>query len=288
MKQKIKYEDMDLPVDIFRWSPSTSREQQHYHHSFEIGLCESGSGRFYFGDKSYSIEQNDLFIVNHMEDHIAQSDPDDPARFIFIYFDPSLLQSEEPDLLMPFAYFPLRFRNRLSGDSERLEELRVLIRKLWEEQDRRSPGYRTAIKSHMLLLCVQLLRLTREEFQQEEWQRGARSYHFIRPVLQYIADNYQQELELKTLADMLSLSLSQTSRLIQEATGLKFKDYLLSHRIQHAKRMLGTTDASVTDICYACGFQSLATFYRSFARTVGMSPTVYRNRSQFAIDTDNT
>jgi mannose-6-phosphate isomerase-like protein (cupin superfamily) len=115
---QITYDDNELPINIFRWVPKSILEPQHHHHSFEMGLCISGSGLFYFGDQTYRISPGDLFIVNVLENHIAQSDESSPCEFIFINFDPELLEKEEPELLVPFRYYPFHFRNRLTGNDD--------------------------------------------------------------------------------------------------------------------------------------------------------------------------
>lgn len=270
------YEDALLPVNIFKWTPHTELMPQHHHHCFEMGLCLSGSGRFHFGDASYPVNPGDLFIINMLESHIAQSHEGKPCEFIFLNFDPQLLEQEEPELALPFRYYPFHFRNRLEGDEQTLARLRELMAALWQEKQLSAPGYRTAIKSGLLALCVELLRMSRKDINHTAWTEGARNYEHIRPVLQYIGLHYQNDISLHQLSSIFHLSQSQISRLILEVTGRKFKSHLLAHRVQHAKRLLAGTAMSVTDICFECGFQSLATFYRNFKSCVAVSPEDYR------------
>jgi AraC-like DNA-binding protein/mannose-6-phosphate isomerase-like protein (cupin superfamily) len=274
---QITYDDNELPINIFRWVPKSILEPQHHHHSFEMGLCISGSGLFYFGDQTYRISPGDLFIVNVLENHIAQSDESSPCEFIFINFDPELLEKEEPELLVPFRYYPFHFRNRLTGNDEVLERMRHTIQQLWEEKQQAAPAYRTAIKSLLFSLCVELLRMSKDEIDHTAWLEGVSNYEYVKPILHYIEQNYQRDIDLLQLAQLFHLSQSHISRLILEATGRKFKSHLVTLRIQHAKRLLAGTRASVTDICYECGFQSMATFYRNFKHYVLQTPEDYRH-----------
>ena len=49
-------------------------------------------------------------------------------------------------------------------------------------------------------------------------------------------------------------------------------------RIDRAKRLLATSDRSVTDVCLDVGFTSLGSFSDLFARRVGVAPSAYRRR----------
>ena len=47
-------------------------------------------------------------------------------------------------------------------------------------------------------------------------------------------------------------------------------------RIDWAKRELLKPEARISEIAFLIGYQSLSQFNRSFARIVGLSPTLYR------------
>jgi AraC-like DNA-binding protein len=76
-----------------------------------------------------------------------------------------------------------------------------------------------------------------------------------------------------TLAAELAISLRQVHVLF-EPTGLSFARTLTMMRLEQARRLLQTMPArQVADIAYACGFDSIATFYRVFRSTFGMTPS---------------
>ena len=52
----------------------------------------------------------------------------------------------------------------------------------------------------------------------------------------------------------------------------------IASRIDRAKRLLAEGGASITDVCYEVGFESLGSFSDLFARRVGVAPTAYRRR----------
>lgn len=54
--------------------------------------------------------------------------------------------------------------------------------------------------------------------------------------------------------------------------------YVNELRLKYAANLLLISDLNVTDICYECGFENLAWFYKSFFRKYEMTPKEYRQR----------
>jgi len=86
------------------------------------------------------------------------------------------------------------------------------------------------------------------------------------------------ELALHHAAVAAGLSVAHFSNLFHQKTGITFTRYVQNRRVEQAKRLLAQTDRTVTDICYACGFNSLTHFNRVFRRGTGSSPTDYRQQ----------
>lgn len=92
----------------------------------------------------------------------------------------------------------------------------------------------------------------------------------------FLAEHSTEPITLHDLAEHVGYSPFHLSRLIAAALGSAPMQYLASLRFHHAKRLLLTTDETVTDICMAVGFSSAGTFSRRFAESVGPSPSEFR------------
>jgi len=277
MKLKIRYDD-ELPVNAFHWSPREHQDALHFHDSLEIGLCLAGRGTFFFSEKSYPIEPGDLFVVNNLELHIAQAASGSPCRFTFLNFDSSLLLGEDEKLLMPFAYQPTTFSHRIPAASAEAPGLAALVERVHREMEGRGDGYRHAAKAALVLLCVGLLRLYASGLSRDAWTRSSRNFGKKRDLLTYLEDHYHYPIELADLAAYLNVTESGASRAFRETVGRSFRDHLNDLRVQDAKRRLLSTDASVTDVCFASGFQSIPSFYRQFHQATGLAPQDFRLR----------
>lgn len=99
-----------------------------------------------------------------------------------------------------------------------------------------------------------------------------------RELLAYVDENLTNcELCLISAADHMNISTYAVSRLFKEGTGIGFKEYVTSKRLELAYKMLRTTKDSVGDIAKAVGFESAAYFSTAFKKYYTVSPTQVRN-----------
>lgn len=83
-------------------------------------------------------------------------------------------------------------------------------------------------------------------------------------------------LQLSDAAEAAGLTRAHFSHLFHRETGVTFTRYVQARRMSEAKVLLTDTDQSITDICFACGFNSLTHFNRVFRGGVGCSPSQFR------------
>jgi AraC-like DNA-binding protein len=90
---------------------------------------------------------------------------------------------------------------------------------------------------------------------------------------------YNQPLDVPTLAKAAHMSAGHFSRLFKEAYGESPYSYLMTRRIERAKALLRRGDLSVTEVCMEVGWNSLGSFSARFTELVGESPSAYRERN---------
>ena len=81
---------------------------------------------------------------------------------------------------------------------------------------------------------------------------------------------------LHEIAAACGLSVSHFSRAFHKSTGLAPHAWLLQVRVEAAKAMLRSGDASLSTIALACGFADQSHFARVFTHRVGLSPGAWR------------
>lgn len=108
--------------------------------------------------------------------------------------------------------------------------------------------------------------------------RKAPSSDLLHQILLYIQDHYLEDLTLQDLAVHLGYNRLYISRFINSRLGLSFTDLVNQHRINYSTHLLRTTDTPVSDIAFACGYNSLRSFNRCFKEIHHLTPREYRNQ----------
>lgn len=103
--------------------------------------------------------------------------------------------------------------------------------------------------------------------------RAALRFGFLQAARNILArDLHRPSLSPTAVAATLGISVRQL-HILFEPTGESFSRTLIAMRLAEARRLLQSAPAlAVTDIAHACGFDSLATFYRVFRTAYGVTP----------------
>ncbi|WP_298903425.1 AraC family transcriptional regulator [uncultured Psychroserpens sp.] len=94
-------------------------------------------------------------------------------------------------------------------------------------------------------------------------------------IRNYIENNYDVDLNLDVLSHMQYVSKYHLLRLFKKYYGQTPRQYLIDKRIEKAKEHL-VNDMSVTETCFAVGFESLGSFSTLFKRKIGKSPAKFQ------------
>lgn len=84
------------------------------------------------------------------------------------------------------------------------------------------------------------------------------------------------DLTLVQLARRLGVPGRELSSYINTRLGCNFSDYIAGWRIAEAKEMLYAEGLPVTEVIYACGFNSKSVFNTHFKKQTGMTPSQWR------------
>lgn len=86
----------------------------------------------------------------------------------------------------------------------------------------------------------------------------------------------EKNISLDIIANELFISPSYLSRTFREVEGVKFIDYINIKRVEKAKLLLSTTNETVENISFHCGYNEPNSFRRLFKQKTGMTPNEYR------------
>ncbi len=231
----------------------------HSHDYLELELFTEGSGRQWINGVQVPFSPGSLFLLTPGDHHRLESDT--PAQVLTIHLLPGI-----PEILGLPEVTEARacVLNR--------EDFALFLRELEPLLEDTLPWQEPELLAAATRLIVRLL-------------RGGTVYPLTKPerrlqhVLNYIRLHHTDpQLRLSRVAGECSLSETYFSTVFSETVGCHFTEYLTQCRLQHACELLESTEKSVTEVGYECGFSGLSHFFRCFRADLGCTPGQYRER----------
>ncbi|MEO0882314.1 MAG: helix-turn-helix domain-containing protein [Pseudomonadota bacterium] len=100
------------------------------------------------------------------------------------------------------------------------------------------------------------------------------------PIMQrietYVGENLDGEITLRGLADLCGMSESSFSRRFKATKRQTPYQYVMSVRLEEAKRLLKDTHLPLVDVAVATGFSSQSHFATTFKKAMHQTPLQYR------------
>ena len=97
----------------------------------------------------------------------------------------------------------------------------------------------------------------------------------IEKTLSYIENNLREEFSLSSIAKQNYLSPVHFHNIFKAATGRTLREYVEEQRIKKAISLLLSTNLTLTQIAYECGFSSQSYFSYAFKRKMNCTPREY-------------
>lgn len=101
----------------------------------------------------------------------------------------------------------------------------------------------------------------------------------IQAAIDYMKENFQEDLHLEDVAKVVYLSPGYFCRLFKKVTGYSFKEYFHMLRIEKAKELIDHTDYKYYTIAEKVGYKNYKYFSSYFSKIAGCSAREYRHRN---------
>ena len=99
----------------------------------------------------------------------------------------------------------------------------------------------------------------------------------LRRALEYIDNNFDKDLSLNKVAEEVNVSANYLSTVFSQSMQKTFIEYITAKRMEKAKKLLRSTDASTSEISQMVGYKDSHYFSFVFKKTQGLSPREYRS-----------
>ena len=112
-------------------------------------------------------------------------------------------------------------------------------------------------------------------------QSGLPQYK-LRRATQFIEAHIDKTIRLEDLAASVALSPFHFHREFKRSTGMTPHRYIMHVRMEHAKRLLSSSDMPLAEVAAQVGFADQSHFSANFRKATSMTPLRYRNAMRMA------
>ncbi len=264
------------------------RMEPHSHSFFEMVYVQSGFTLHSCSGEVRMLSSGDWFFVRPGEEHsyinaygfqiyncifteeALGADLEELRKLPGL--DYLLSKSWIPD---PGATDPVTFERVLRVDVSQRHSVESAIERIKTECETRRCGWELASKSKLIGLLVKYARM----YEEQKGQQKASSsdyYMYIYKILQFVNDNYRNDIGMQELAEVTGLSVDYMARRFKAVMHMSPAEYIRRFRIAKAMELLGSTDMPIARIAEETGFSDISLFSRVFKNAVGLPPASYR------------
>jgi AraC family transcriptional regulator len=165
---------------------------------------------------------------------------------------------------------------RLGVQDPLIEQLALSVRDVMQRKDPSSGMY---VDYLARLLAAHLLRKHSSLADTVAAPAGGLSRAQVERAIDYMESNLCEPLTLADVANASGLSPSHFARRFKSATGAPPHQYLISMRVERAKRLLLQREP-IAEIALDCGFSHQEHLTRVFRRMTGVTPASFRRAAQ--------
>ncbi len=133
-----------------------------------------------------------------------------------------------------------------------------------------------------LAVARQLVLFVRRPGGQAQFSTGltaqATGHAPLRELQAWMTDHLDDDLSVAALAVRAQMSPRSFARAFRRETGTTPAAHVEALRVERARLLLESTATPVSEVARSCGFGTVETMRRAFARRVGVPPATYRSR----------
>lgn len=247
------------------WYATNNYCYPHFHSTVEMVFCYEGEMEVILDGESFLLGAGQLLVVPSYTVH----------RFFTNEYSQVIILSLPLDYISSFRRLMNRetFSQYILRESEDLEEIEFYFHGLAnlcsEDPDHKQPYLMRGYVYALLGLILENIPLTSRAELTEP--------HQLQNILSYLEDNFLSPLTLDDIAGHFGYSKSRFSHIFNENVGCSITEYLGFLRARRAASLLSVEDANITDVAMDSGFGSTRSFYRTFQKCFGLTPSEYRS-----------
>ncbi|WP_077920324.1 AraC family transcriptional regulator [Spirosoma sp. 209] len=276
---KLQFEKIEPEAgSSFRVIHSTEAEPcwvyWHYHPEYEIVYIPVGSGQRRIGTSHSRYEAGELVFIGPNLPHLNFSyGTEGQYEEIVVQMREDFMGEhflQKPELAQVRRLFERSHSGLLFGD-----ETRQRVGPLLTQLPQQPPFERMLSLLRVLHYLADATDVEPLHADGVRFDLNPKEKERINRVCQYVEQHYAEDLDIRAVADLASLTVPAFCRYFKRMTHQTFTDFLNEYRISQARRLLHSA-RTVADIGLSVGFNNLSHFNKTFRSVTGQTPSAYR------------
>lgn len=280
----IHYDTAGIPLYIRESKLSAYPDMRalcHWHEDIEWIRVVDGSMNYEVNGKKILLQKNDCIMINSRQMHYGFSQDYGECDFLCILFHPQLFTGFQP--LYQHYVLPVTENQGLeylyySSGSEEASKASALLDRILQLKKAGNPAYEMEVIGAMHLLWGLIFESCRSIAQNDRPE--ASEIAIQKTMVSYINQHYMEKITLSDIASSGNVCRSKCCSIFRRYLRQSPIDFLNAYRLKVSRRLLATTDTSITEIALSCGFNHLSYFSKLFLRCYGCTPRDYRKQNR--------
>lgn len=250
----------------------------HWHDELQFCFVTKGKVVFDINASQVVLNEGDGLFINSQQIHRAKNYENINSSYICFDFHPKLISSFMGSLINTKYIEP--YVNNSSIEYCTLSkniswQLNILnkLSYIYEIFSRKNFGFEFEIFINFLEIWKDFFEFYFKNFKEKELNYNSLR---LKNIITYINNHYMEKIQLEDIAKVANLSKSACCREFKKHMKCTVFEYLINYRLVVATKLLVSSDYSVTEIAYNCGFGTTSYFIEKFKNKTGVSPYVYR------------
>lgn len=244
------------------------------HAHFEIALLDNCVGKRFIGDHIRDFSGPELVLLGSYLPHCWKYEqtlnPALQSQAIVIHFFPDFLGRqllEKPEARQLNSLFRKAVNGVLFYGDTIIQARQVMQQMLSE-----TGIARAALMLQLLGVLAESRSLNVLSSPYFNGTGNTRDTRDLKNVFDYILCHFKEEILLKDVANLMSMSPPAFCRFFKRLTNRTMFDFIKEVRIGHAARLLLEGNHNVSEVCYESGYNNISHFNKHFKEIKGLSP----------------
>ena len=244
------------------------RERKKPISEYVLLYCVSGGGFIKFGEKEYSLNQNQYVILPSGVSHTYWSDNKNPWTIYWIHFNGSHAPYYVEGAQKPQDVKP--------GLTSRISDRNTIFEEIFTTLEMGNEMENLRYASSLLHYYLGSMRFLQQFRAVGKTLHPDREKDYISIVVRYMEENIETSLSLNEVANYLGYSVSHLSAMFKKAMGVSPINYFNQLKIKEACNLLRESNMKISQISHKVGISDSYYFSRLFTKIMGISPKEYR------------